>query len=253
MSLVGQIILQSLRAIGSVSNFFTVKEVTDALEGSGILGASRRILMPDGTPVPDETLVSYNKDGSMNLHSQDPRFDGKTLQTALAYDPESRYGDPYSQSLRGAQSGAIYGGPVTSADYEEYGQMAQRLAGPTSKQIFEDPRLLGGLGIAGIIGTTLGARELIKRRKATTKKAPVTRRKAPKKKTQARRKAPKKKTKSKRSPGGSHFALAGGARGSHRIKYTKTGQPYILEHSGKARFIKRSSAAQASRRTGGYG
>ena len=248
MSLIGQIILQSLKAVGSVSNLFTVKEITAALEGSGFLGASRRILMPDGTPVPDETLVSYNPDGSMVLHSKDPRYDGKTLQTVT---PSEASQDPYDMSFKGAQDAASWRGPVTSADYELYGAEAQRMAGPSTRDILRDPRLLAGLGIAGIAGTVIGAQVLKSRKK--TKKAP--KKKAPTKKTRKarKRKAPTKKTKSKRSPGGSHFALAGGARGSHRIKYTKTGQPYILEHSGKARFIKRSSARQARARTGGYG
>lgn len=40
-------------------------------------------------------------------------------------------------------------------------------------------------------------------------------------------------------------------RSTKRIRYTKNGQPYVLLRSGKAKFIKRSSAKRSHRRKGG--
>jgi len=40
-------------------------------------------------------------------------------------------------------------------------------------------------------------------------------------------------------------------RSTRRIRYTKNGQPYVLMASGKARFIKKSSAKLSRRRKGG--
>jgi len=41
-------------------------------------------------------------------------------------------------------------------------------------------------------------------------------------------------------------------RSRKRIRFTKNGQPYVLTSSGKARFIKRSSARRSKKLKGGY-
>lgn len=40
-------------------------------------------------------------------------------------------------------------------------------------------------------------------------------------------------------------------RSSRRIRYTKKGQPYIIQASGKARFIKKSGAKRSHKQKGG--
>lgn len=40
-------------------------------------------------------------------------------------------------------------------------------------------------------------------------------------------------------------------RSTKRIRYTKTGQPYVILRSGKARFIKKRGAKSAHKRKGG--
>ena len=48
-----------------------------------------------------------------------------------------------------------------------------------------------------------------------------------------------------------HTAGKGKDTSHRRIRYTKKGQPYVILASGKARFIKMSSAKQSHKREGG--
>lgn len=94
-----------------------------------------------------------------------------------------------------------------------------------------------GLIGAGVGGAALGAgvvgAAVAVRRKKRRKSVKATHRR---KKSRSHRRARVKHTK----------------RTSHkRIHYTKTGQPYIILRSGKARFIKRKSARTSRKRRGG--
>jgi hypothetical protein len=96
----------------------------------------------------------------------------------------------------------------------------------------------GTLALAGTGAAITGF--MLSRRKKTRKKA--------KKKTTKR-----KTTRKKRKPQPKYARTAGKAkdRSTRRIRMTKTGQPYIILKSGKARFIKKSSAKLSRKRKGG--
>lgn len=68
-----------------------------------------------------------------------------------------------------------------------------------------------------------------------------------------RRKTAKKKVRrgKKRRRYTPHTAGQGKDRSTRRIRYTKNGQPYVILKSGKARFIKMSSAKRSHKRKGG--
>jgi len=123
-----------------------------------------------------------------------------------------------------------------------------------------------GLGGAGLItGAVLGGGAIIKavkkKRKKTKKK--VRKRARPVRKAR-RRKAGSyrkkrltvrqryvrriKKRKGRQSP---YTAGARRDRSTRRIRHTKNGQPYIILRSGKARFIKKSSARRSRKLKGG--
>jgi len=82
--------------------------------------------------------------------------------------------------------------------------------------------------------------------------AAVSRKKSrPRKKKAVRRSTPKRRGARKRSP---KYARTAGKRKdpSHRrIRMTKNGQPYVILASGKARFIKKSSARLSRKKKGG--
>ena len=99
-----------------------------------------------------------------------------------------------------------------------------------------------GAGSVGIINLIRGRRK----KKATTARRATTRRKTTKRK--ARRpttKRPKTKFQQRR-------ARAFRGAKPKKIFVTKNGQPYIILKSGKARFIKKSSAKLRRRRKGGF-
>jgi len=76
------------------------------------------------------------------------------------------------------------------------------------------------------------------------------RRKASRKKSKPRKVASKRRKK-RRSP---KYARTAGKRkdtSTKRIRMTKNGQPYVILASGKARFIKKSSARASRKRKGG--
>ncbi len=90
--------------------------------------------------------------------------------------------------------------------------------------------VLGGALIGTAVAVTRKAKK--KRDKATTRK---------------------RSTKRKSSRGYKYARTAGKRKDTSRkrIRMTKTGQPYIILASGKARFIKKSSARQSRKRKGG--
>jgi hypothetical protein len=100
-----------------------------------------------------------------------------------------------------------------------------------------------GAGAAGIgIGAVLGGSAvyaLTKSRKKSKRKS-VRKRNTKNRRSKTRKKKYYPRTAGKRKD-----------RSTKRIRFTKTGQPYVLMASGKARFIKKSSAKNSRRRKGG--
>lgn len=112
----------------------------------------------------------------------------------------------------------------------------ENVLGKVTKFVRENPLLTGaGLGVAAPIIAT-GAIKLVS--SSSKKKTKKTKRKKTKSKISKKCKKTRKRT-TKRSP-------------QKRIRHTKKGQPYIILSSGKARFIKKSSAKSRKKRKGGY-
>jgi hypothetical protein len=105
---------------------------------------------------------------------------------------------------------------------------------------------VGGLAVGSALGVATGlkmarARRKTTRKRKTRKSHPATRKKRKTRRIQHKRRV-------RRTP-----RTAGKRKDtSHkRIRHTKKGQPYIILASGKARFIKKSSARQSRKRKGG--
>lgn len=102
---------------------------------------------------------------------------------------------------------------------------------------------VGGAGAAGIVvGGVIGAQLAKSSYKSKKKKS---KRKATRKRSYKSRKVKKRSYRYARTAGKSKD------RSSKRIRMTKNGQPYIILKSGKARFIKKSSARSSRKRKGG--
>lgn len=95
----------------------------------------------------------------------------------------------------------------------------------------------GALGSAAVIGTGVAIASSVKKKRRKSNK----------------KKSSKRKSKSKKSKSYKYARTAGKRRDTSRkrIRMTSTGQPYIILASGKARFIKKSSARNSRRRKGG--
>lgn len=126
--------------------------------------------------------------------------------------------------------------------------------GTASEFVRKNP-ITSGVSVAGgvLAGATI-VQIVRKRRKAAVKKK-TAKRKPSRKPTQRR------KTKSRtmgRGKGSLHRTRVGGKatrhkhRGTKKIHITKKGQPYIILASGKARFIKKSSASRMRKLKGGF-
>ena len=120
-----------------------------------------------------------------------------------------------------------------------------RLFGKVTEFIRGNPLTAGAvIGITGAVGTAglvAAVRKKVKK-KTTRKKSSKTYKK---KKTSKRRTSKKRIRKTPRTAG------KGKDRSTKRIRHTKKGQPYIILKSGKARFIKKSSARRSRRLKGG--
>jgi len=102
---------------------------------------------------------------------------------------------------------------------------------------------------AAVIGvSTAGVTAGISRYVSTKTKKKTTRKKSAK--TSRKKKTTKRKTK-KRGRYTPHTAGKGRDRSTKRIRYTKKGQPYVITRSGKAKFIKKSSAKRSHKLKGG--
>lgn len=100
----------------------------------------------------------------------------------------------------------------------------------------------GTVGAAVIGGTAFAvARSRSSKSKKSSKKKT-------KKTTKKRKRKTKKKRRGRYTP---HTAGKGKDRSTRRIRYTKKGQPYVIMKSGKARFIKKSSAKRSHKIKGG--
>jgi len=98
---------------------------------------------------------------------------------------------------------------------------------------------IGGAVAGGLVVGTVAA--VVSRRKKSTRKASSKKRR----KASAKRKVKKRSYK---------YARTAGKRkdtSSRRIRMTKNGQPYVILKSGKARFIKKTSARTSRKRKGG--
>jgi len=106
------------------------------------------------------------------------------------------------------------------------------------------PAFSSAIGGAAVGAGAVAIAGSVARRRKKTKK--TTRRKVGRPKS--------KKTTKKRSTSAFKKRRAKAFRGasSKKIKFTKNGQPYILLKSGKARFIKKSSARLRKKRKGGF-
>jgi len=99
---------------------------------------------------------------------------------------------------------------------------------------------IGAVGLVKGVGAVVGAAK--KRKKAVKKRRKTTR---------AKRKTTRTTKRVKRRRYTPRTAGKGKDRSTRRIRQTKNGQPYIILKSGKARFIKRSSARLSRKRKGG--
>ena len=106
-----------------------------------------------------------------------------------------------------------------------------------------------GLAVA-VAGGALATAAVVraKRKKTSTKKKTTKKRKSTSKKTTKRKPSKKRK---KISPKYARTAGKGKDTSTRRIRMTKNGQPYVILKSGKARFIKKSSARRSRKLKGG--
>jgi len=101
---------------------------------------------------------------------------------------------------------------------------------------------VGGAIVGGaIVGTVVAATS--SRKKSTSK--------ARRKSSKTTRRKSKRRTTKKRNYKYARTAGKGKDRSTKRIRMTKNGQPYIILKSGKARFIKKSSARASRKKKGG--
>ena len=117
----------------------------------------------------------------------------------------------------------------------------------TTGQVAAATALGGAITGAGIVGVVSKVR---KKRKATKRKTPKrkTKKRTVKKKYVRRKRKP---TKRRKRPTYARTAGKGKDRSTRRIRMTKHGQPYVILASGKARFIKKSSARRSRKLKGG--
>jgi len=105
---------------------------------------------------------------------------------------------------------------------------------------------LGGTALA--TGLVVAAKSRAKKKTSKSKTKKTTKKKRKKVKQTKRRKYTKGGRRIRRTP---HTAGKRKDRSTKRIRYTKNGQPYVLTRSGKAKFIKKSSAKRSHKLKGG--
>ncbi len=108
---------------------------------------------------------------------------------------------------------------------------------------------VGGLVGGVVIGAgASGIVNLIRKRRAKPKKTKTTKRRTGSKRRTTTRKSPSKRTSAFKKRRAKAFRGAS----PKKIFHTKKGQPYIKLKSGRARFIKKSSASSRKKRKGGF-
>lgn len=105
-----------------------------------------------------------------------------------------------------------------------------------------------GAGVLGAGALGVGAL-VVKKRKKAKKKVSRVRKKSKKKLTPLMKR--RKKIIARKGRQTPYTARGGRDRSTRRIRHTKHGQPYIILKSGKARFIKKSSAKRSRKLKGG--
>jgi len=137
-----------------------------------------------------------------------------------------------------------------------------KILGTIKAAVVEKPFGAAAIGASSIGVLALGGIAIAKTRKKTKKNSKTTKKKKSTKKKSSgrklkfgspawRKKYIKKGKKKRPSP---RYARTAGKRkdtSTRRIRMTKNGQPYIILRSGKARFIKKSSAKRSRKLKGG--
>lgn len=128
----------------------------------------------------------------------------------------------------------------------------ERILQPITDVVRGNPIVSTAAISAGVTGLVAGATTIVKRKKSSKKKTTKKKKKTStkrKKSTKSRRKKTSgRRKKGRRTP---RTAGKGRDRSTRRIRYTKKGQPYVITRSGKAKFIKKSSAKRSHKRKGG--
>jgi len=133
---------------------------------------------------------------------------------------------------------------VLLAENAQTSSILKRFVGDIGQFVGRNPLLSGvALGGLGTITAVQVTRLVGKRRK---KKA-TTRRKSTRKRTKSGRKTTKK-VRKKNGTLRKHRTPPA----KSRIRFTKNGQPFIITRSGKAKFIKKTSAQRAKKLKGGF-
>lgn len=117
--------------------------------------------------------------------------------------------------------------------------------GSVGTAITESPLVAGAVGaVTGAVvgGVIVGAVSIAKKRKKKSKSKSSRKKNS---RSKSRRRGRRRSRKTPRTAG------KGKDRSTKRIRYTKKGQPYVITSSGKAKFIKKSSARQSRKRKGG--
>ena len=118
----------------------------------------------------------------------------------------------------------------------------ERLFSPVTSFIRGNP--LVSTASVGLAGGLVGSAVSKIGRKSSKKKTKKRKKKTTKRRTRRKRK----RKRVRRTP---RTAGKGKDRSTKRIRYTKKGQPYVITRSGKAKFIKKSSAKRSHRLKGG--
>ena len=123
---------------------------------------------------------------------------------------------------------------------------AERVSAPVTEFVRSNPLLSAsaiGVSTAGLTAGGIAAvRRVSTRKKSKKRKTTTTKRRKTKKRTKRRT------SRGRRTP---RTAGKGRDRSTKRIRYTKKGQPYVITRSGKAKFIKKSSAKRSHKLKGG--
>ena len=126
---------------------------------------------------------------------------------------------------------------------KDVGSSIVQSVGTASEFVRKNP-VTSSVGVAGGVLAAGTIIQIARKKRAKTSKAK-------KKVTRSRKKKPTTRRKVSKTSRGRVHKHKGKHRGTKRIHMTKKGQPYIILASGKARFIKKSSASRMKKLKGG--